>query len=179
MSVIAFRKLQDKIQIGADGLAVSGDIIRDTKFKKIRKISDEIIIGATGVNECIEMFALFTHDNRSAMANIKSLTDYISVLKEFREYISNTYGYTDGTIKEDFGGLLFVNRHFHGVGYYDNNLSPYVAYSNEDTFAFGITGIYTSALLDCGFSIEDAIKKTAEKYTTINDNVTILELNLD
>jgi hypothetical protein len=63
------------------------------------------------------------------------------------------------------------------VFYFDDALTPYAVYDTEcDQAAFGSTGIYTAALIDCGLPLDEAIKKSAEKYTSINANVTLLEI---
>jgi hypothetical protein len=94
----------------------------------------------------------------------------------FRDSLTNQYGYAESDAKE-LGGYLIVNKQYHAVFYFDDNtFRPYPTKDSMDYGAFGSTGIYTSALIDAGFSLEDAIKMSAKKYTSINDNVTILEI---
>ena len=101
------------------------------------------------------------------------------MMLRFKDALVNQYGYTDEDLKE-LGGFLIVNKHYHAVFYYDEKtLKPYPVKDETTSGAFGSTGIYTSALIDIGLSLEDAIKKSAEKYNSINGNVTILEISLD
>ena len=176
MSVIAFKVNGDKIQVAADGRAVIDDRIANEHFKKIIKISDNLIIGATGLAGSIGIYEKFVKVNETTFGMLSNSTDGIPLFKRFKDYMVDNYGYSEETLKE-LGGFLVVNRRFHAVFYYDDALTPYAVYDTEcDQFAFGSTGIYTSALIDCGIPIDEAIKKTAEKYTSINANVTLLEI---
>ena len=176
MSVIAFKVSENKIQVASDGICISDDKIVTNNFKKIIKVSDSLIIGVTGVADTTGIFEKFVRSNSFAFEHSDNVTDLLPLFKRFKDYISSNFGYSDETIKE-FGGFLVANKVFHGVFYYDANLSPYCTKEYEDIGAFGSTGIYTSALLDCGIGLEEAIKKSAEKFTSINDNVTVLEIS--
>ena len=104
-------------------------------------------------------------------------TDAIPLFKRLKDYMVDNYGFGEGTLK-DLGGFLVINKAYHAVFYYDESLTPYAVYDTEcDQIAFGSTGIYTTALMDAGFSLEEAIKKSAKKYTSINGNVTLLEID--
>ena len=65
---------------------------------------------------------------------------------------------------------------YHGVFYFDDGIAPFVTREYEDSGAFGSTGTYTKALMDTGMSMEDAIKMSAKRFTSVNDNVTTLEI---
>lgn len=176
MSVIAFKVTEDKIQVAADGRALFEDRIANEHFKKIIQISDKLIIGATGLAGSIGIYEKFVKANEAAFTMLDNSTDGIPLFKRLKDYMVNNYGYSEETMK-DFGGFLVVNKKFHAVFYFDDALTPYAVYDTEcDQFAFGSTGIYTSALIDCGIPIDEAIKKSAEKYTSINANVTLLEI---
>lgn len=177
MSVIAFKVTDDKVQVAADGRAIIDDRIANEHFKKIMKISDNLIIGATGLAGSIGVYEKFVRANEITFCMLENSTDAIPLFKRLKEYMVDNFGYGEETLK-DLGGFLVVNRRFHAVFYYDDGLTPYAVYDTEcDQIAFGSTGIYTSALIDSGMSLEDAIKKSAEKYTSINGNVTLLEIN--
>jgi len=178
MSVIAFKIYEDKAQVAFDGRCLSGDTIESENYIKAYKISDSLIVGATGVADTCEMFKNFVETNRIVFEKIKSKLEVIPMMLRFKDALVNQYGYTDEDLKE-LGGFLIVNKHYHAVFYYDEKtLKPYPVKDGTTNGAFGSTGIYTSALIDAGFSLEDAIKKSAEKYNSINGNVTILEISL-
>ena len=176
MSVIAFKVTEDKIQVAADGRALFEDRIANEHFKKIIQISDKLIIGATGLAGSIGIYEKFVKANEAAFTMLDNSTDAIPLFKRLKDYMVNNYGYGEETMK-DFGGFLVVNKKFHAVFYFDDVLTPYAVYDTEcDQAAFGSTGIYTTALIDCGLPLDEAIKKSAEKYTSINANVTLLEI---
>ena len=177
MSIICFKIFEDKIQVAADGRVMSDDEIIYENGKKIIKISDSLIIGVTGLQDVNPIFEKFVNANKAVFEKLNNTCEGLALFKRFKEYLEN-YGYTEGTIKE-LGGFLIANKHFVGEFRFDDNLTPYTrACSNDGTMvgAFGSTREYTTALLDCGLSLEDAIKKSAEKYTSINGNVTLLEI---
>ena len=176
MSVIAFKVFEDKVQVAFDGIALVDDRIISNNFIKAYKLSDELIIGATGLGDTIGIFKKFVEANQRVFEKLDNVTDALPLMKRFRDYLEE-YGYTNETVKE-FGGLLVVNKHFHCVFYYDENTYyPYGVYYDLDKAAFGSSGIYTTALIDCGMELEEAIKRSAEKYTSINGNVTVLEIS--
>ena len=176
MSVIAFKVFEDKIQVAFDGIALVDDRIVSNNFIKAYKLSDELIIGATGIADTIGIFKKFVETNQRVFEKLDNVTDALPLMKRFRDYLEE-YGYTSESVKE-FGGLLVVNRQFHSVFYYnENTYYPYGVYYDLDKAAFGSSGIYTTALIDSGMELEDAIKMSAKKYNSINDNVTILEIN--
>ena len=176
MSVIAFKVTEDKIQVAADGRALFEDRIANEHFKKIIQISDKLIIGATGLAGSIGIYEKFVRANETVFTMLENSTDAIPLFKRLKDYMVDNFGYSEETMKE-FGGFLVVNKKFHAVFYFDDALTPYAVYDTEcDQIAFGSTGIYTSALIDCGLPLDEAIKKSAEKYTSINANVTLLEI---
>lgn len=179
MSVIAFKIYEDKAQVAFDGRCLCGDLIESENYIKAYKISDSLIVGATGVGDTCEMFKNFVETNRIVFEKIKSKLEVIPMMLRFKDTLVNQYGYTDEDLKE-LGGFLIVNKHYHAVFYYDEKtLKPYPVKDETTSGAFGSTGTYTTALLDAGFSLEDAIKKSAEKYNSVNGNVTTLEISLD
>ena len=178
MSIIAVKINKNEIQVASDGIAVSGDEIVNENFEKVKKISETLIIGGTGLSDSILIYYKFVEDNLEAFENLEQVTEAFQLFKRFKDCLIEDYGYAADTIK-DFGGFLIVNKHFYGVFYYDEWLTPYSSNlpGNGNSFAFGSTGIYTSALLDAGIDIVEAIKKSAEKYTSINSNITLLTIN--
>lgn len=180
MSVIAFKKKKNEILVAADGIVLSDDKIEDNDFKKIHKISDSLIIGATGLADAVGIYKKFVEANRVVFEKLEDSIEAIALFKRLRDYFSNNFGYADETIKE-FGGFLVVNKKFHGVFYFDDHLTPYSTRTEKEntSFAFGSTGIYTTALIDTGMDIVAAIMKSAEKYNSINSNVTLLKINLE
>jgi ATP-dependent protease HslVU (ClpYQ) peptidase subunit len=177
MSVIAFKVTEDKIQVAADGRALFDDRIANEHFKKIIQISDKLIIGATGLAGTIGIYEKFVRANENVFSTLENSTDAVPLFKRFKDYLIDNFGYSEETLK-DLGGFLVVNKKFHVVFYYDDGLTPYAVYDTEcDQIAFGSTGIYTTALIDCGVPLEEAIKRSAKKYTSINANVTLLEID--
>jgi len=177
MSVIAFKIAEDKAQVAFDGRCIcNGDCIESENYIKAYKISDSLIIGVTGMADTTEMFKRFVEVNKRVFEELTCNTDAIPMMIRFRDSLTNQYGYAESDAKE-LGGYLIVNKQYHAVFYFDDNtFRPYPTKDSMDYGVFGSTGIYTSALIDAGFSLEDAIKMSAKKYTSINDNVTILEI---
>ena len=180
MSIVAVKINKNEIQVASDGIAISGDEIVDENFEKVKKISETLIIGGTGLSDSLLIYHKFVEDNLEAFENLEQVTEALQLFKRFKDSLIEDYGYAADTIK-NFGGFLVVNKHFYGVFYYDEWLTPYSSklLGNGNSFAFGSTGIYTSALLDAGIDIVEAIKKSAEKYTSVNSNVTLLTINLE
>jgi hypothetical protein len=179
MSVIAFKITDNKAQVAFDGRCIhDGDCIESENFIKAYKISDCLIIGATGLADTVEMFKKFVEVNKRVFETMTSNTEAIPMMIRFKNALVEQYGYGEKDAK-DFGGYLILNKNYHAVFYFDeDNFRPYPTRDSMDCGAFGSTGVYTSALIDAGFSLEDAIKMSAKKYTSINDNVTILEINI-
>lgn len=177
MSVIAFKVFEDKIQVAFDGICLSNDRIVSNNFIKAYKLSDSLIIGATGIADTVGIFRKFVQENKRAFEILNNVTDALPLFKRFRDYTTE-FGYSEDTVKE-FGGFIVVNKQFHGVFYYDEQTNyPYCIFDSADKGAFGSTGIYTTALIDSGIELEDAIKMSSKKYNSINDNVTILEMEI-
>jgi hypothetical protein len=178
MSVIAFKITEDKAQVAFDGRCVyDSDCIATENFIKAYKISDKLIVGVTGLADTCGMFKRFADENTLDLEGIRDNTDAIPLMIKFKDRLTEIYGYADKDAK-DMGGFLVVNKNYHAVFYFDDDtFRPYPTKDTVDCAAFGSTGIYTSALLDAGMSLEDAIKMSAKKYTSINDNVTILEID--
>ena len=180
MSIVAVKINKNEIQVASDGIVLSGDVIVNENFEKVKKISDTLIIGGTGLADSLLIYYKFVEDNREAFENLELVPEALQLFKRFKDSLIEDYGYAADTIK-GFGGFLVVNKHFYGVFYYDEWLTPYSSKlrGEGNSFAFGSTGIYTSALLDAGINIVEAIKKSAEKYTSVNSNVTLLTINLE
>ena len=177
MSVIAFKVFEDKIQVAFDGICLSHDRIVTNNFIKAYKLSDSLIIGATGIADTIGIFRKFVQANQRVFENLNNVTEALPLFKRFRDYVTSEFGYNEESVKE-FGGFIVVNKLFHGVFYYDENTYyPFCMFDSADKGAFGSTRIYTTALIDSGIELEDAIKISAKKYNSINDNVTVLEIS--
>ena len=179
MSIIAFRRYDDHIEVSADGRVMSEDKIISEDNKKIIQISNSLIIGATGLADVKGIFHRFVLANQKVFEEYSNKTEILPLFARFRTYLIDNYGYSEETIKE-LGGFLVVNKSYHGIYYYDDNLSPYCIDDIEycDKGCVGSTRPYTSALLDMNMSPQDAIINTAKKYTSINDNVTTLTIEL-
>lgn len=177
MSIIAFKVYEKKIVVVSDGLIVSGDKVINKFEKKIYKMSDRLIIGVTGLNDSKTIFRKFVQENLKFFENVHEVVDLAEKMKDFLDYLRGRFGFTDGTLKE-LGGFLIVNPNLNCVYYYDDNLTPYEVAHESDAYSFGACKQYVDALLDIGYSPQEAIKVAAEKYTTINDNLTILEINI-
>ena len=178
MSVIAFKITEDKAQVAFDGRCIcNGDCIASENYIKAYKISDSLIVGATGIADTVEMFKKFAEVNKRVFEELTCGTDAIRMMIRFKKALFKEYDYEESDAKE-LGGYLIVNKQYHAVFYFDEStFRPYPTMDSVDCSAFGSTGIYTSALLDTGMSLENAIKMSAKKYTSINDNVTILEID--
>lgn len=178
MSIIAFKITEDKVQVAADGRALMEDRIVCEDIKKIVKISDSLIIGATGLADTIGIFTKFVNANKNVFEKLCNTTDGLPLFKRFKEYMVDNFGYSEETLK-DLGGFLVINKQYHAVFYYDDGLSPFATSDTPNCLSgtLGSTATYTAALIDAGLSLEDAIKKSAKRYTSINDNVTILEID--
>ena len=177
MSVIAFKVFEDKVQVAFDGICLVDDRIVSNNFIKAYKLSDSLIVGATGIGDTIGIFKKFAEENQEAFETLNNVTDGLPLMKQFKDFITDDFGYLEESVKE-FGGFLIVNKQFHSVFYFDENTYyPYGVYYDLDKAAFGSSGIYTTALIDSGMELEEAIKRSAEKYTSINGNVTVLEIS--
>ena len=176
MSVIAFKVFEDKIQVAADERCVSDDKIISEHYTKVYKISDSLIIGVTGLADTIGIFKKFVEANKVVFEKLDNVTDTLPLFKRFRDYVIDNYGFNEESVKE-FGGFFFTNKKFHATIYYSEEYHyPFAIQECNSQGAFGSTGIYTTALIDSGMELEEAIKRSAEKYTSINGNVTILEI---
>jgi hypothetical protein len=177
MSVVAFKIYEDKAQVAFDGRCIQdGDTIAGENYIKAYKISDSLIVGITGIADSCEMFKSFVEVNKKVFEGIKSHLEAIPMFISFKNALIEQYGYNEKDIKQ-LGGFLIVNKQYHAVFYFDDDsLRPYPTRDITNSGAFGSTGIYTSALIDAGMSLEEAIKMSAKKYTSINDNVTVLEI---
>lgn len=179
MSIIAFKITENKAQVAFDGRCISNDdTIEDENYIKAYKISDSLIIGVTGLADSCEMFKRFVEDNKVVFEKLRDNTNAIPMMIRFKNALTAQYGYGDNNLK-DLGGFLILNKNYHAVFYFDDeSFRPYPTNYNSNSGAFGSTRVYTSALIDAGLSLEDAIKKSAEKHTSINNNVTLLEIDL-
>ena len=178
MSVIAFKITEDKAQVAFDGRCIyDSDCIASENFIKAYKVSDKLIVGATGLADTCGMLKRFAEENTLDLENVRDNTNAIRIMTRFKNSLTDIYGFADSDAKET-GGFLILNKHYHAVFYFDDDtFRPYPTKDTVDCAAFGSTGIYTTALLDSGMSLEDAIKMSARRYTSINDNVTILEID--
>ncbi len=179
MSIIAFEISEDKIKIAADGRCLNGDEIVCENFKKIRKISDSLIIGVTGSADSTGIFEVFVNENKETFETLNSEAHGIKLMNDFKLFLKD-YGYEEETIKEVLGGFLVANRCFLCVFYYDKTTGyPFMNLSSviHKKGAFGSTRDYTTALMDANFPLDDAIKISSKKFTSINDNITMLEID--
>ena len=178
MSVIAFKITDEKAQVAFDGRCIhNSDCIASENYIKAYKISDCLIIGVTGIADTCEMFKSFVEMNKRVFEQLVCNTDAIPLMIRFKDALIERYGYNEKDAK-DLGGFLVLNKHYHAVFYFDDDtFRPYPTQDTVNCSAFGSTGIYTSALMDAGIPLEKAIKMSAKKYTSINDNVTILEID--
>lgn len=178
MSIIAFKIEDDRIIVGADGRCMNGDnrIITED-FRKIKLINDDTVFGSVGLAMTTDMFAEYLEKTSYDSSELNNNNDFMRIMYGFQKWLSDEFGWDDETVKE-FGGFLMINPHYHGVAYYDDNAKPYVTDFVGNSGAIGATSIYTGALIENGFTIEEAIKASAKKYTSINDNVTIIEIPL-
>ena len=176
MSIITFKISEDKVKVAFDGRClINNDQIETESFIKAYKINNSIIIGATGIADSVKMFKKFAEENVSEFEELDNTLDGLSLMKEFKEFIIEEYNVSEDMFK-DFGGFLIINKLYHGVFYFDDGMAPFVTKEYEDSGAFGSTGTYTKALMDAGITMENAIKMSAKKYNSINDNVTTLEI---
>jgi ATP-dependent protease HslVU (ClpYQ) peptidase subunit len=179
MSIIALEISENKIKIAAYGRRLSGDEILCENFKKIRKISDSLIIGVTGLADSANIFEVFVNENKETFEALNSETHGIKLMNDFKLFLKD-YGYEEETIKKELGGFLVANKYFLCVFYYDNTSGyPYTSLSSvtHKKGAFGSTRDYTAALIDANFPLDDAIKISSKKFTSINDNITMLEID--
>ena len=110
MSVIAFKINGDKIQVAADGRAVLDDRIANEHFKKIIQISDNLIIGATGLAGSIGIYEKFVKANETTFGMLNNSTDAIPLFKRLKDYMIDNYGYSKETLKEQY---LYLGYHIH------------------------------------------------------------------
>ena len=171
MSIIAYKIEWDKVTVACDGRVLSGDeIIMEDKVKISEFPSYKIICGATGLSDLNDVWRDFVLNNAETVVKIHNTTDALNLGIEFKNYIIDNFHCGDEMFGE-FGGFFFITPKFHCVINYDRDKSPYITNVNTDHGCFGATETYTGALLDAGIDIDEAIKMTAKKFITVNDNV--------
>lgn len=177
MSLIAVKKTSEKIEVACDGITRCGYKVVDEDAIKIFKVSDNLIIGSIGLSHQKYMLKDFVETKLKQFETIEKPHQGIPWMKKFKEYVEETYGYTEEFIVEEFGQILIANKNliatyqFHKGGITHNH-------DTDTQFAIGTSDEYTTALLDSGYyDVEEAIKKTSEKYyPTVNGKITRLEI---
>ena len=178
MSIIAYKIEKGKVSVACDGRVLAGDEIISEDKVKISKVKDyKIICGATGISDTSDLWKDYVSEHASSIIKIEDVKNVLLLAIDFKNYIIDDYHYGDEMFNI-FGGFFFITPHFSCVINYDNDKSPYVTHVNEEYGCFGSTYDYTNALLDVGIDLEDAIKISAKKFTTINDHVTKLSFDL-
>lgn len=170
MSIIAFKIGEEKVEVACDGRVSSGDkIICDNKVKIAKAPNKRIICGETGLSNYNDIWKEYIIDNEDIVYGIKNTSDALKFAVKFKKYIIDEFHCTDDVFAE-FGDFFFITPHYHCVINYDKDAAPYLTHSHSDEVygCFGSTDYYTEALLSTGMDIEEAIRKTAEKFTSIS-----------
>lgn len=179
MSIIAYKIEKDTVRVACDGRVMTDDeIVREDK-KKISKPAEKLICGGTGVADANELWRQFVADNKERLLFVKTTKDALKIAIDFKIMLMEDFHYGD-KLFDEFGGFFFITPDFHCVIYYsdDEAKTPHLRQVSQLSGCIGATEIYTQALIDAGFDIVDAIKMSAIKFTSINDNVYELSFNL-
>lgn len=178
MSIIVYKIEKGKATVACDGRVLAGDeIIREDKVKISKVKGYKIICGATGISDTNDLWRDYVNEHASSIIKIEDMKNALTLAIDFKNYIIDDYHYGDEMFN-NFGGFFFITPNFSCVINYDNDKSPFITNLNKEHGCFGSTYDYTSALLDVGVGLEDAIKMSAKKFTTINDHVTKLSFDL-
>ena len=178
MSIIAYKIQKGKVNVACDGRVLAGDeIIMENKVKILKVPKYKIICGATGMSDYNDVWRGYVVENAKTVNTIHNTKEALAFAISFKNYIIENF-HCGNDMFDEFGGFFFITPSFHCVINYDKDMSPYITNTDEDHGCFGATQIYTGALLDAGVDIEEAIKMTAKKFITINDNVYKLSYDL-
>jgi hypothetical protein len=178
MSIIAYKIEKDKVSVACDGRVLAGDeIIKEDKVKILRVPNNKIICGATGMSDYNDVWRSYVVENADIIKTVSNVKEALGVAIGFKNYIIEQF-HCGSDMFNEFGGFFFITPRFHCVINYDKDMSPYITNKDEDHGCFGATEVYTGALLDSGIDMEEAIKMTAKKYITVNDNVYKLSYEL-
>lgn len=178
MSIIVYKIEKGKVTVACDGRVLGGDeIVMEDKVKILKVPNHKIICGATGLSDSNDVWRNFICDNAEKVEDIHCVMGALSLGVEFKDYIIDTFHCGDDMFNE-FGGFFFITPSFHCVISYDRDKSPYITNMSSDYGCFGATETYTGALLDAGIDVEEAIKMTAKKFISVNDNVYKLSYKL-
>lgn len=179
MSIIAYKIEKGKITVACDGRVLAGDeIIMEDKVKILKVPNRKIICGATGLSDLNDIWRDFVSNNAETIESIRNVKSALGLGVEFKDCIIDNFHCGDEMFNE-FGGFFFITPFFHCVINYDRDKSPYITNMCSDYGCFGATETYTGALLDAGIDIDEAIKMTAKKFITVNDNVYELSFDLE
>lgn len=116
MSIITYKITDDLVKVAADGRIVSGDKIIAEDFKKIIKISDSLIIGATGLSDELGIFKKFVEANQYVFEHLEDITSTLPLFSRYRDYLKNHFGFMDETLKE-LSAHLIANKNFLAIIY--------------------------------------------------------------
>lgn len=178
MSIIAYKIEKDKVSVACDGRVLAGDeIIREDKVKILQVPRNKIICGATGMSDYNDVWRNYVVENAATIKTIRNIKDALNLAISFKNYIIENF-HCGNDMFSEFGGFFFITPSFHCVINYDGDMAPYITNKDEDHGCFGATEIYTGALLDAGIDMEEAIKMTAKKFISVNDNIYKLSYNL-
>ena len=172
MSIIAYKIDGNSVNVACDGRVMVDDEIVQEDKKKIAKPSDKLICGATGVADANDLWRCFVSDNIERFAAVRTTKEALVLAVEFKEMLIGDFHYGDALFS-GFGGFFFITPHFHCAIYFsdDEAKTPHLRLNKQTSGCIGATEIYTQALIDNGVGLADAIRMSARKFTSINDNV--------
>lgn len=171
MSIIAYKVEKNKVRVACDRRVIAGDeIVNENKIKIEKVPNKKIICGATGLSDSNDLWRLFVKENAETIKDITTTKGALHLAIEFKNMLVDEYHAGDDMF-DNFGGFFFITPKYHCLINYDRDKAPFITQNDNEYGCFGATDTYTGALLDAGVDIVDAIKMTAKKFMTVNDNV--------
>lgn len=149
MSVVAVKRIKDKIIIGSDSIRVSGWTQEKDKQAKLVKING-LIIGTVGNSEEFAMFTSFVKTHKPKKADEDSLLDFFV---EFRSWLANSTGKNDKTIENEYL-IVLDNRVFYIASFFVREVKDY--------YAMGAGRDFALSALYLGSGIKEAINAACE-----------------
>ena len=174
MSLICIKKLEDgKKSVSYDTRSVdaNGCIMSEDEEKVIKLKSKKVYVGSCGDVDIKDAFFEYCLTNEDKIMMSKT------VLVEFvRAFIDEC---AESKVKMPITqSFIFINKASTVGVFYDNDTDDiYTYFYDGDVCAFGYAREYAMALLDVGYSTEDAIKQAAKRYVKVNDKPKTIEIS--
>lgn len=165
MSVVAVRKLKNKIIIGSDSIRVHGYTQEKLQFAKLRKVN-EIVIGSCGLAYESSLLFLFckTHSPTSAEEN-----DILEFLSEFQDWVRKKTGINAFTVSNEYV-LIFAGKIY--------RIQNFLIQEIEDYTAIGAGMDYALSALYLGADVAKAVETACELSIFCEKPVNIVEIDL-